>query len=374
LRVQLVDVPAVTPPYDHALAGALARAGCDVELLTMRPPLGGTPAPAPGSYRTVELFGRLGSRLPAGPARRAARLAEGSLDLLRYRRRAMAADVVHYQWLGLEEVSSRLLPPARPRVFTAHDVIPREPRLGQPAAFARIFAAMDAIVVHSEHGAGRLRKEFGVDPGRLHVIPHGAFDHLTSMPDELPLAPELESNPDLPVILFFGFVSAYKGVDVLLEAFGRVEGAGLWVVGQPRVDMEPLQRLADAAPGPVRFLPRYVDDRELPAIFRRADIVVLPYREVDQSGVLYTALAFGKPVVVSRVGGLPDVAEHYGAGLTVAPEDPEALAQALNRLVDDPEERGRLGAAASAAARGDFSWDEVARRHLELYRSLARPG
>jgi glycosyltransferase involved in cell wall biosynthesis len=368
-----VDVPAVTPPYDRALAGALARAGCDVELLTMRAPYGGPPADAPGSYRTVELFGRLGSRTPAGPARRAVRLAEGPLDLLRYRRRAAAADVVHYQWLGLEEVSSFVLPPARPRVFTAHDVVPREPRRGQPAAFARIFDAMDAIVVHSEHGAARLREELGVDPARVHVIPHGAFEHLTSMPGQLPLPPELRGAGERPVILFFGFVSAYKGADVLLEAFRHVEGAELWVVGLPRVGLEELQRLAGAAPGPVRFLPRFVDDRELPAIFARADILALPYREIDQSGVLYTALAFGTPIVASRVGGLADVVEGHGAGLAVAPEDPDALAEALNRLVADPGERERLGAAAARAARGEFSWDEVARRHLELYRSLARP-
>jgi glycosyltransferase involved in cell wall biosynthesis len=74
------------------------------------------------------------------------------------------------------------------------------------------------------------------------------------------------------------------------------------------------------------------------------------------------------------VGGLADVVEGHGAGLAVAPEDPDGLAVALNRLVADRGERERLGAAAARAARGEFSWDEVARRHMELYRSLAGPG
>lgn len=364
-----MDIPAVTPPYDHALAAALGRAGCEVDLLTTRPPFGGATARAQGPYHLTERFGRLGARVPRGPVRRAVRLVEGPLDLLGYRRLARAADVIHYEWLGIEEVACRLLPPTRPRVFTAHDVIPREPRRGQPAAFARIMRGMDAVVVHSEHGAGRLRDELGVDPDRIEVIPHGAFAHLTEVEHELPLPPEL-GDPDCPVILFFGFISPYKGADVLLRAFASVKGAELWVVGVPRVDVHELRALGEAASGPVRFLPRFVEDGELPRIFRRADLVVLPYREIDQSGVLYTALAFGKPLVVTRVGGMPELADRHGAALAVPPDDPGALAEALGRLVADDAERERLAVASARAAREHFSWDHVAERHIKLYRRL----
>jgi glycosyltransferase involved in cell wall biosynthesis len=325
-------------------------------------------APSGGSdYRAVELF--------AGGARgrpgRAVKLARLPLDIARLGRRARTADVVHYQWLGLEELTSRMLPRARPRVFTAHDVVPREPRRGQAAAFRRIVHAMDAVVVHSEHGAERLRSSLGVPRERIRVIPHGAFEHLTRLPVERPLPPELAAV-DRPVILFFGYLSRYKGVDVLLEAFAQVEGAELWVAGVPRVDMDGLHALAERAPGRVRFIPRFVEDEEVPALFRRADLVVLPYREIDLSGVLYTALAFGRPLVVTRVGGLPDLAD-CGAAVAVPPEDPGALAAAIAGLIADPEERSRLAAAAERAARTEYSWDEVARRHLELYRELA-PG
>jgi glycosyltransferase involved in cell wall biosynthesis len=97
---------------------------------------------------------------------------------------------------------------------------------------------------------------------------------------------------------------------------------------------------------------------------------VLPYREIDQAGVLYTALAFGCPLVVTRVGGLPEIADRHGAALAVPPEDPDALGDAIARLVQSPEERGRLAAAAERAARTEYSWDDVARRHLGLYREL----
>jgi glycosyltransferase involved in cell wall biosynthesis len=125
----------------------------------------------------------------------------------------------------------------------------------------------------------------------------------------------------------------------------------------------------------VRFLTRFVPDQDVPAIFRRADIVALPYREVDQSGVLYTALAFGKPIVASAVGGFPEVAtaavpEGGDVLHLVPPGDPETLAAALERLLDDEAERRRLASAAAAAASGPYSWDEIARRTLALYRSL----
>ena len=98
----------------------------------------------------------------------------------------------------------------------------------------------------------------------------------------------------------------------------------------------------------MRFLTRFIDDAEIPAIFRRADLVVLPYRETEQSGVLYTGLAFGKPLVLSAVGGFPEVAA-TGRRALVPPGDPGALAAALSELVARRRARAQLAAAAAAA-------------------------
>ncbi len=227
---------------------------------------------------------------------------------------------------------------------------------------------MDAVIAHSELGARQLQWEAGVDAERIHVIPHGAFDYLTRLPDEKPLPEELE-GAEGPVILFFGLLRPYKGLDTLLEAFRRVEGAELWIVGNPRMDVEPLRRLAEEAPGRVRFVTRFVDDAEIPAIFRRADVVVLPYRDAEHSGVLYTALAFGKAMVVSAVGGFTEVAAE-GLARLVSPDDPAELAGVLDELVGDPAARAELGEAAARAAAGRYSWDEVAKQTLALYEEL----
>jgi len=367
VRVQLIDPGAWSLPYDHALAGALARAGADVELLTSRFVHGASP-PVDG-FRVSERFYRRATAPGRGRnARRLVRAAEHVPDMLRYRSHARNADVRHYQWLALEAIDSLLLPPARPRVLTVHNTLRRGGGAREPVT-RRLVRRMDALVVHARAGASELVERFGADPDRVHVIPHGAFEHLTRLPLERPLPPELEAVQG-PVILSFGLVRPYKGVDVLLEAFQRIDGAELWVVGMPHMDIAALHAVAERARGRVRFVERFVDDPELPAYFRRADVVALPHRRIDQSGVLATALAFGKPIVASAVGGFAEVASDHGAVVAVPPGDPVALREALQRLLDHPGEREALATRAAAAAAGPYSWEQAARRTLALYERL----
>jgi len=365
MKVQIVDPSAQTPPYDRSLAAALAAAGADVELVTSHFVHG--PVPDPEGYSVSESFYRRSARLPSNSfQRRALGLAEHLPGMLRHRRAANEADVVHYQWLTIPALDCYLLPPEPVRVMTTHGFL-RGAESGPSAG--RALERMDAVIALSLHGAERLR-EAGVDPARVHVIPHGAFDYLTRLPEERPLPDELKGAQG-PVILSFGVIRPYKGIDVLLRAFAAVEGAELWIVGRPLgADLAELHRLAASAPGPVRMLTRFVPDSEVPAIMRRADIVALPYRDVDQSGVLYTALAFGKPIVASAVGGFGEVIQGHGAGRLVPPGDPQALAATLRELLAQPAERARLGEAALAAAQGQYSWESVARRTLDLYRQL----
>jgi glycosyltransferase involved in cell wall biosynthesis len=369
VRVHVVDPSAYTPPYDHALCRSLAAAGAAVELYTSRFAHGELP-PAEG-YARREAFYGLAARVSSAPARRAVKLAEHVPEMLRYRRLARSAEVVHFQWLPVQQLDAHLLPgrrsrsgARRPLLLTAHDILPREPRAGQSAAQARLYERFDAVVVHSEHGRRRLTDELGVDPAKVHVIPHGAFGHLASpaVAGEAPAPPE----DGRPVVLCFGLMRPYKGIDLLLEAWRGVEGAELWIVGMPRMEIE---RLVSAAPGNVRFVARFVSDAELAGYFRAADLLVLPYREIDQSGVLYTGLAFGKPLLLSDVGGFPEIAATGSARLFPS-GDASALRRALSELLGDPDELTRMAASAREAAAGAYSWDTVAARTLALYRTL----
>ncbi len=373
MRVQVVDPSAFTPPYDHELCAALARAGAGVELVTSRFAYGQVPTPE--GYAVRHTFYRRGGRGGAGGAgeaggpgsrrRRLSKLAQHGPDMLRYRRLAAHADVVHFQWLPVPWLDRYLLPD-RPLVLTAHDLLPREPHPGQIAAQRLLLARVDAVVVHSRYGRAQLMQRLGLADDAVHVIHHGAFTHLTVGA----LPPELRDGPE-PVVLFFGLLRPYKGLDTLVRAWRGVQGARLWIVGREMMDTAPLRA---AAPPGVQWLRRFVSDGELGALLERADVVVLPYARTerfDQSGVLASALGFGKAVVASDVGGFSEVAA-AGAARLVAPGDPDALAAALASLVADPAARGRLGAAALAAARGPYSWDEAARATLMLYEQLLR--
>ena len=370
MRVHVVDPSAYTPPYDHALCSALAAEGAQVQLHTSHFAHGPV-APAAG-YERRESFYRLAAHVGDARARRAVKLAEHVPDMLCYRRTARAADVVHFQWLTVQHLDGHLLPGGRPLVLTAHDVLPREPRPGQLSAQRRLYGRFDAIVVHSEHGRARLTRELGADAQRVHVIPHGAFTHLATGEQGAPGGERASAATDAPfaankpVVLCFGLMRPYKGIDLLLEAWRGIEGAELWVAGAPRMDISALRA---AAPPGVRFVPRFIGDDELPAYFRRADLVVLPYREIDQSGVLFTALAFGKPLLLSDVGGFPEVAA-TGAARTFPAGDARALHDALRELLDDPAARSRLATAARAATAGPYAWDTIARRTLALYERL----
>ena len=106
-------------------------------------------------------------------------------------------------------------------------------------------------------------------------------------------------------------------------------------------------------------------------MLRRADLVVLPYREIDQSGVLFAALGLGRPLLLSAVGGFPEIAALGGAE-TVPAGDAGALGAAIDRLIGDPSARAVLSAGARRAAAGSLSWDRAAAAHLTLYEDLLR--
>lgn len=417
MRVDVIDPSAYTPPYDHALCSALGAAGAEVQLLTSRFPYG--PVQAPDGYERRELFYRRAhAGVAAGERSRrgvAGKLAEHLPGMLRCRRVVAQADIAHFQWLPIQQLDAHLLPRrkgpiGRPRLLiTAHDVLPREPRRGQLRGQRKLYERFDAIVVHSRHGADRLTGELRIAPEKVHVIRHGAFAHLAVLPVGPPpfgahgergvdprkgkaaeggaaeggtALAEVPVGGRAPVVLFFGLLRPYKGLDVLLEAWHRLraderQSAQLWIAGMPRMslaaaglpDLHTTAGRRAAAEARIHVAPRFITDGELPAYFARADLVVLPYREIDQSGVLFTALAFGKPLLLSAVGGFPELAA-TGAARLVPPGDPDALADALGQLLGDPSELQRMASAARRAAEGPYSWAAIAKEHLRLYERL----
>jgi glycosyltransferase involved in cell wall biosynthesis len=244
----------------------------------------------------------------------------------------------------------------------------------RPPIAAEAFRRVDAVVVHTRYARERVIAQHGLDPAKVHVIAHGALGVapagvMTRAVEYHPPRELHDVDDGTPVVLCFGLLRPYKGVETLLRAWRGITGAQLWIVGRPMMDLAPLH--ADLPAG-ATILPRFASRNEEQAMFERADIVVLPYHDSDRfgfSGVLATALGHGKAIVLSDVGGLSEVADEAAARL-VAPGDAAALHGALAELLADPAARARLAAAAARAAATTYCWDRIARQTLDLYATI----
>lgn len=349
MRVLLADPPAFTPPYDHALASALARAGAEVELVTS--PFRFGEAPAPAGYKRSELFYPVSSRVfRRSRLRIPVKLIEHPIGLSRLRRRKV--DIVHLQWLAAPELDDRLLRVDAPLVFTAHDILPRR-TAAKRDLWRRLFGRFAGIVVHSERAREQLSEL--VDPARMRVIPHPVFPSDPARRD------------DGRTLLSLGIIREYKGLGDAIEATKRIDGARLLVAGDP---LENIDGYRAAAGDRAEWRLGYLSDGEIERALGDATVALFPYRpEIDQSGALLLALGAGVPVVAYDVGGLGEPVRRFGAGRVVPAGDVDALAQAARELLDDPAELERARAGADRARR-ELTWDAAAQAHLELYREL----
>ncbi len=353
MRIVLVDPLAYTPPYDHSLARALGEQGHDVTLLTSRFPHGR--APEPDHYGREELFAPVSTRVfRRSPLRLAAKGLEYAPSVARLVRRIerIDPDVVHVQWLPRPELDLRWLRRVaddRPLVLTAHDVLPRR-RRAQPV-WPDVLETAERVIVHSHRAVEQL-VELGLGRERIARIPHPVFQG-----ERLP-------PPKGRTLLFFGLIRDYKGLDVLLEALPEIPDASLVVAGDP---VDPVPRNMDAR---VEWQLRFVEAAEIPALMTRAAAVVLPYRRLDSSGVLATAIGYGRPVVVTDVGSLGEIVREFGAGEVVPVDDPRALAEACARLLE-PKALAKAAKGAERAAM-ELTWERSAEAHDRLYREVRR--
>jgi glycosyltransferase involved in cell wall biosynthesis len=366
VRIALLDPPSYSPAYDHHLASALAWRGHEVELLTA--PFAFGEPPAADGYRRRELFlplsGRLLRRSPRSRLRFVVKAVEYVPSVLRLLRsvNALRPDVVHVQWVALPRYDLRWLARlrrGRPLVLTAHNVVPHvgEADLKQRR---RLYSAFDRIVVHTRGGAEQLER-FGVAPERIVRIPHGTFD--------APPATSIQA-PSGRTLLFFGLIRHYKGLSVLVRALEEIPYARLIVAGDPLEPLDDLKRMAWRAGVEDRIEWRlgYLPAEDVEALMREATLTVFPYLSGESaSGALSTALGHGRPAVVTEALG--ETVREYGAGIVVRPADPRALADAINRLLDDPsalQEAFR----GTERARQALSWPAIAEAHERLYSDL----
>ncbi len=235
------------------------------------------------------------------------------------------------------------------------------------AVYSQMVRGFSLVLVHGE----RTREEYGRSwpKAPIEVIPFGGDWSVFS--DEPPPPSEEER------ILFFGDWRKIKGLTVLMEAFDllveRRQSVRLTIAGRPApADLDPdaVRRWAAGHGERVTVIDRYVPIEDVRAIFGQARVVVTPYVVGFQSGVLHVAQTHGRAVVASDVGDLGSAVRDDEAGVLVPPEDPAALADALEQVVSDPELAARLGANGRRRVLELSGWDRVAERVEEAISAL----
>ncbi len=353
-----------TVQYTHNLANALAGKGHGVMLATG---IGFELAAHPRHYRLIEVFDRFTPHFR--------RLAAFLGAVRRFR-----PDIVHFQGAQHPEfylllwVVLRALTPAR-FVWTPQDVLSNTRRRRHMVVYRLVYGRMRHVFLNARQNEAAIADLFGVDRRRISVLPIPDLVAFVRR-DLTPAAPDLPAGRRL--VLCFGLIEPRKGIDTLIEAFARIRArvpdAYLLVTGKALTDVAPYRAAIDrlGLAGDARIDDRYVSFEEMAGLFERAHVITLPYHHGWNSGVLASAFGFGKPVVATTVGGFEEVVADGRTGLLVPPRDPQALAAALLRTLDDPGLHARLSdAAAREGAR--TSWDGVAGFTAEIYAGLCVP-
>jgi glycosyltransferase involved in cell wall biosynthesis len=258
---------------------------------------------------------------------------------------------------------------ARRYVMTVHDLLPhdRETRWNE-RLYGIAFRLTDFLVVHTSKMRDELVERYGVRPENVFVMEHG----LEPLADKTgrrfaPLALAQEGTRKLR-LLFFGKVMRYKGVDILLDALRQVAFPfELTIAGKSTsadLTKELRERIASHPhAASIRWANEYVPENALPGLFTDANALVLPYRKIDQSGVLFQALRFGLPIVATRVGTFCDYVGD-SVGELSEPDDPAAFAQALERFHARVQTLDRAQIAAFGAT---FEWQRTVSALENIY-------
>lgn len=374
IRVAIVDSGGFSPPYDFGLAAGLEAQGVQVTIVGPSAMYIWKESPDAipvdnGKSSLLRLFGQ------------ARKLISHGLRMIRLVWRVSAGefDVVHFQWLpipALDLLIVRLIRRHVPVIFTMHNtsLFHGTTSLLRGLGLDACLRSFDQVIVHSRYSLERVMAEGVVCRQRIQVIPHGALTHYRDL-----VSTEAEDQDHSSLeLLFAGSIKPYKGLADLIEALAALparDNCAKWrltVAGHPGMDVTPLIERAEAlgVGHSVRWLLRHQSERELARLLHNCDVVVLPYREIDQSGVLMAAVGVGRPVVATEVGAFPEIVEHEVNGVLVPAGDRTALGKALRRILSSPEMLSGMRSRMEDLGTQAFSWAEIGTATKIMYQHV----
>jgi glycosyltransferase involved in cell wall biosynthesis len=375
INVAVIDPSLFSLPYDLHLCEGLAAAGVRTTLFGRKPRTGENISGTgfrfePWFYAVSEGFRN--SRLTPKMMKNPLKAAEHCLDSARlaHHLKTQKISAAHFQWIALPTIDRftvKSLKRAGIRVvMTVHDTVPfndSPSSRGQNLGWKSTLELFDALIVHTQQSKANLESmKIGVP---VFVVPHGLLS-FGPVPVEQEISGKLR-------FLFFGSIKPYKGIDILLRAFQKANAARtaeLIIVGNcPDGPGEVLGLIKELAiEDCVQFECRFFHDAEVPSILAQGDVMVFPYRRIDGSGALLTALAYKKPVIATDVGMFRELLASPVA--LVEANSVEAIADRLGELIRDPSRVDGLRDVSIRTAERIPTWGEIGAATLKVYESL----
>ena len=377
VRVLVVD-SLTGNDYSLCLCRGLEAAGAQVELVTVE----GRKAPfpitfamhrwAPSKDQEVSKAGKLINYL------------KYLSTLFFYTARASRKQpcVVHFQFFRrprIESVYLLLLRLTRAKlIYTAHNILPHESRKIDWWLKGLVYRSVHDIIVHSSFIKRALLDAFPMRASKVHVIPHGNFDHYLSAedPSKEEARKRLGLDKDAKVLLFFGYIREYKGLDELLEAFPSAasndEKLRLVIAGSPHTDTlkktytSSIERsgVADR----ILFHAKFIDSKDVSTYFAASDLVMLPYKNIYHSGIIHLAYSYGRPVLATNVGDFSETIEAGRTGYVLKENTAKQLAQEIVASCSNMEDLEKMGDYARKLSRTKYSWQDIGKATLQVYR------
>lgn len=265
---------------------------------------------------------------------------------------------------------------------TVHDVTPLNTNKLDHLFSLLVYKNADILFVHSNSNKKTLAQQIKLDEEKIKVVTHGDFD--TFIPDRILTKSEarkfLSLSQEQNVILFFGAIKEYKGLDILLNSLSfasmKINNLTLIIAGSPDpIELKlKYQNMISKLPKEIKiiFHDKFIPDTEVEKYFIASDLVVLSYRRISHSGVLHVAYSFGRPVIATNVGDFEETIEEGKSGFVLSYNNPENLSEKIIQAFSDKLKLEEMGKYARHLSETKYTWQNSAELLKPIYEEMIK--
>lgn len=302
--------------------------------------------------------------------------------------------IVHFQWLDRYYVTDRILLPLLARlkghklVFTVHNVNAGK-RDNKDSYYNRftlhmVYNLSNHLIVHTPASKEELISEFNVKPERISIIKHGMNNKVAVKGlNQLEARKELSIREDKKVVLFFGNIDYYKGLDILVDSLNylneNLKKEIILLIAGNFKSVEYITGIKDTIEKSsmnheIIAHIKFINDEDIERYFMASDCIVLPYRDIYQSGVLFMAYNFGLPCLATRVGNFENDIPDGKAGYLINEIESASVAKTIEKYFDSElyKDLNRTRNSIRNWSNNQFSWESIGKDTYNLYQKLKK--